>query len=164
MLNHTPNHNHNHNQSIPNHHPHASQVHFNSQTSPPNLHTSSDPGWKSLIEQRLSTFDNKIDSLVELLKINQQVMMNNQLQFMQQQQQQQQHYAHESVYSTVNGHSISYPYSRSYSPESRPDSHESISEYVKPKRPGESEPPSKTKKRKSNNDASPYLFDFVMVS
>ena len=72
MLNHTPNHNHNHNQSIPNHHPHASQVHFNSQTSPPNLHTSSDPGWKSLIEQRLSTFDNKIDSLVELLKINQQ--------------------------------------------------------------------------------------------
>ncbi|MCP8717192.1 MAG: fungal specific transcription factor domain-containing protein [Asgard group archaeon] len=171
MLNHTPNHNHNHNQSIPNHHPHASQVHFNSQTSPPNLHTSSDPGWKSLIEQRLSTFDNKIDSLVELLKINQQVMMNNQLQFMQQQQQQQQqhhhqqqqqqqHYAHESVYSTVNGHSISYPSSRSYSPESRPDSHESISEYVKPKRPGESEPPSKTKKRKSNNDASPYLFDF----
>ncbi|CAX45491.1 zinc cluster transcription factor, putative [Candida dubliniensis CD36] len=74
---------------IPAHSPINSQI-YNNQAVTPNLSNASDSAWKSQIEQRLSGFDSKIDNLVEMLKVNQQFVMNSQMQFLQQQQQQQQ--------------------------------------------------------------------------
>ena len=196
ILNHNPSHNHNHNTNHNNHNstihnrqPHTTPGPFGSQMGPPNFHVASDSNWKTLIEQRLSTFDNKIDSLVDLLKMNQQVMMNNQLQFMQQQhlhqhqqlqqhqhqqlllqqqQQQQLHqqpqhqiYEYDGVYSTTDGHGITYSSSRSYSPDSRPDSNGASPDRIKTKRLTEAEAFKRTKKRKTNsNSTNAYQQDF----
>ena len=54
---------------------------YNNLALPPTLQNASDTAWKSQIEHRLSGFDSKIDNLVEMLKVNQQFVMNNQMQF-----------------------------------------------------------------------------------
>ncbi|RCK64139.1 Transcriptional activator of proteases prtT [Candida viswanathii] len=156
ILNHTPRH------TAPPQHHHVPPRPFPPQASPPSLHSAADSNWKSLIELRLSTFDNKIDSLVDLLKMNQQVMMNNQLHFMQQQQQQQQQYVYDGAYSNNNGNGVTFPSSRSYSPESRPDSQGDSPDLNRAKRITDSEAPTGTaKKRKTNNNSpSEYQRDF----
>lgn len=75
---------------IPTHSSMNTQV-YNNLSLPPTLQNASDTAWKSQIEHRLSGFDSKIDNLVEMLKVNQQFVMSNQMQFLQQQQQQQQY-------------------------------------------------------------------------
>ena len=62
---------------------------YNNLSLPPTLQNASDTAWKSQIEHRLSGFDSKIDNLVEMLKVNQQFVMSNQMQFYSKQQQQQ---------------------------------------------------------------------------
>ena len=65
---------------IPTHSSMNTQV-YNNLALPPTLQNTSDTAWKSQIEHRLSGFDSKIDNLVEMLKVNQQFVMNNQMQF-----------------------------------------------------------------------------------